>query len=376
MRFLHTSDLQIGKTFGFVDDETLAILRDARLDVIKHIGEIAVAKQASAVLVAGDIYDSVYPGLELLLRPIERMRQFPSVEWHLIPGNHDPHIANSPWERLLRTPLPQNIVIHTTSDPRPIGDGAAWVLPGILNHRHMSSDPTAGFDTAVTPPGALRIGLAHGSIRSFGSSESSTNNILAIDRAATAKLDYLALGDWHGMTRIDDRTWYSGTPEPDRFEVNTGHVLLVEVSPNAVPIVTSLQSGRFSWHMETATVNSAVDVNALETQIRGLDPDLSRVLVDLRVSGTLDMSAREQFEQTITTGLGSALRALRLDVSELYLKPTTEELEAIDHIGFVRVAADQLAALAQDAANPQREIAAEALQRLYVLHIRHMAALQ
>jgi hypothetical protein len=128
--------------------------------------------------------------------------------------------------------------------------------------------------------------------------------------------------------------------------------------------------------METATVNSAVDVNALETQIRGLDPDLSRVLVDLRVSGTLDMSAREQFEQTITTGLGSALRALRLDVSELYLKPTTEELEAIDHIGFVRVAADQLAALAQDAANPQREIAAEALQRLYVLHIRHMAALQ
>ena len=113
MRFLHTSDLQIGKTFGFVDDETLAILRAERLEVIRRIGEIAVSKQASAVLVAGDIYDNVYPGLEMLLRPIERMRQFPTVEWHLIPGNHDPHIANSPWERLLRTPLPPNIVIHT-----------------------------------------------------------------------------------------------------------------------------------------------------------------------------------------------------------------------------------------------------------------------
>jgi hypothetical protein len=240
----------------------------------------------------------------------------------------------------------------------------------------MSSDPTVVFDTAVTPHGALRIGLAHGSVRSFGSSESSTNNLLAINRASTAKLNYLALGDWHGMTRIDDRTWYSGTPEPDRFEVATGHVLLVDVSPNTVPIVTPLQSGRFSWHMDTATVNSAADVLALEAQIRGLDPDLSRVLVDLRVSGTLDMSAREQFEQIIATGLASALRALRLDVSELYLKPTTEELEAIDHIGFVRVAADQLATQAQDAANPHREIAAEALQRLYVLHIRHMAAIQ
>jgi hypothetical protein len=240
----------------------------------------------------------------------------------------------------------------------------------------MSSDPTAVFDTAVTPPGAMRIGLAHGSIRSFGSTESSTNNVLAIDRAATAKLDYLALGDWHGMTRIDDRTWYSGTPEPDRFEVTTGYVLLVDVSPNTVPIVTPLESSRLFWHMEAATVNSASDVVALESHIRGLNPDLSRVLVDLRVSGTLDMAAREQFEQMITTGLGSALRALRLDVSELYLKPTTEELEAIDHIGFVRVAADELAALAGDVANPQREIAAEALQRLYVLHIRHMAAIQ
>ena len=376
MRFLHTSDLQIGKTFGFVDDETLAILRAERLEVITRIGEIAVAKQASAVLVAGDIYDNVYPGLEMLLRPIERMRQFATVEWHLIPGNHDPHIANSPWERLLRSQLPPNIVIHTTSDPRPIGDGSAWVLPGILNHRHMSGDPTASFDIATTPPGALRIGLAHGSIRSFGSTESSTNNVLAIDRAATAKLDYLALGDWHGMTRIDDRTWYSGTPEPDRFEVTSGHVLLVDVSPNTAPIVTPLQSSRFSWHMETATVNSATDVVALESHIRGINPDLSRVLVDLRVSGTLDMAAREQFEQIVPIGLGSALRALRLDVSELYLKPTTEELEAIDHIGFVRVAADQLAAFADDAANPQREIAAEALQRLYVLHIRHMAAIQ
>jgi hypothetical protein len=180
------------------------------------------------------------------------------------------------------------------------------------------------------------------------------------------------------MTRIDERTWYSGTPEPDHFDANNtdGRVLLVEITDSAPPIVTPLQSGRFSWHVETATVNSEADVAALETQIRNLNLDLSRVLVDLRVTGTLDMSAREQFEQAITIGLGSALRALRLDTSELFLKPSTEELEAIDHIGFVRVAADQLSALAQDSASPEREFAAEALQRLYVLHMRHTATVQ
>jgi hypothetical protein len=36
----------------------------------------------------------------------------------------------------------------------------------------------------------------------------------------------------------------------------------------------------------------------------------------------------------------------------------------------VRVAADRLAGLAQDTHNPDSELAAEALQRLYVLHMR------
>ena len=111
--------------------------------------------------------------------------------------------------------MPPNIVIHVTPEPGPIADGSAWVIPAILTHRHMSGDPTATFESAVTPPGALRIGLAHGSVRSFGSTDYTTNNLLAPDRAATARLDYLALGDWHGASRVDDRTWYSGTPEPD-----------------------------------------------------------------------------------------------------------------------------------------------------------------
>jgi hypothetical protein len=239
----------------------------------------------------------------------------------------------------------------------------------------MIGDPTGLFDNAETPAGAIRIGLAHGSVRSFGSTESSTNNLLAADRAATAKLDYLALGDWHGMTRIDDRTWYSGTPEPDRFDANNseGHVLLVEVASLALPTVTPLVSGRFTWRVLSAMVNSVEDVDALETQIRGLNQDLSRVLLQLKVSGTLDLSARDYFEQRISTSLGSALRALRLNADELFLKPSTAELEAIDHVGFVRVAADQLSGLAQDIQNQDRDIAAEALQRLYVLHMRHTA---
>ncbi len=376
MRFLHTSDWQIGEAFRFVDDETLAILRAERLEVVARIGRLAIDHQVPIVLVAGDVFDGVHPSMETLLRPIERMRQFPQVEWHLIPGNHDAHTGNSPWERLLLQSLPGNVVIHIAPEPHTILGGAAWILPAVLTHRHMSSDPTEAMDAMMTPPGALRIGLAHGSVRSFGSSDQSTHNLLALDRAKSAQLDYLALGDWHGMQKIDDRTWYSGTPEPDGFNLGGaggGQVLLVELTVGALPNVTPLESGKFLWRSEHVTLSSAEDISTLEARIRTLHSDLSRVLLQLRVEGTLDLADREIFERSIHTGLGSALRYLRLEADQLFAKPSIADLEAMDHVGFVRVTADRLAALAQDSFNPQRELAAEALQRLYVLHMRQGA---
>ena len=77
----------------------------------------------------------------------------------------------------------------------------------------------------------LRIGLAHGSIRDF-SSRGEAQNQIAPDRAQRSNLDYLALGDWHGTLRVDARTWYSGTPETDRFQRDEpGHALLVTLEP-------------------------------------------------------------------------------------------------------------------------------------------------
>jgi hypothetical protein len=228
-------------------------------------------------------------------------------------------------------------------------------------------------NAAQTPSGARRIGLAHGSVREFGSTSSSANNLIAINRATQANLDYLALGDWHGVNRIDDRTWYAGTPEPDGFNLGGeggGQVLLVELDGDAPPQVKRLVAGRFQWMNETAAIRSAEEVSLLESRLRSLDSDLSSVLLQLRVEGTVDLKVREMFEQKIRLGIGSAVRYLRLTAEHLYLKPTSDDLEAIDHAGFVRTAADRLAAQAESGPDEQRSLAAEALQRLFELHLR------
>jgi DNA repair exonuclease SbcCD nuclease subunit len=374
MRFVHTSDWHIGKNFSFAD-EAAQLLREERLEAIGRIAQLARAQNAATVLVAGDIYDVATPSERTLRQPIERMRAFPEVHWHLIPGNHDAHTARGPWERLARLGdgLPANIHLHLSGEPSPL-PGGAWLLPGVLTRRHALGDPTAAMDEAATPEGALRIGLAHGSITSFGSDAASTHNLIALDRAARAGLGYLALGDYHGAQSRGDRIWYSGTPEPDDFGIGGaggGTALVVDIDgPGAAPVVREHAVGRFGWHSIEARLFGAADIETLEERLRALPGGLANGLVWLHASGALTLGERDLFEQKIVLGAGSGLCVLRLDEAGLMARPTDADLEAIDHAGFVRDAANTLAKRAADAADPEQDIAQAALQRLYVLHKR------
>ncbi len=100
--------------------------------------------------------------------------------------------------------------------------------------------------------------------------------------------------------------------------------------------------------------------------------DPARLLVDLSIEGTLSLAGRERLGRALDD-LRSALRFLRLNDSGLYLDPSGDDLDAIAHGGFVRVAAERLRAMADDPDEPAREIAARALLRLYTEH-RKLAA--
>src|SRR6202011_5230841 len=120
-------------------------------------------------------------------------------------------------------------------------DDRAFLLPAPLLRKSELDDISAWMDGAATPPGALRIGLAHGSVVNFGNEGEATNPIDPA-RSAKARLDYLALGDWHRTLRVGPAAWYAGTPEPDRAGgQERGTALLVDIAgPGAPALVTPL----------------------------------------------------------------------------------------------------------------------------------------
>ena len=231
----------------------------------------------------------------------------------------------------------------TASPSPPRSESEAWLLPAPLRRRQTLTDPTAWMGEAATPEGAIRIGLAHGSVTRFGSADRSQGNYIDPARPKEARLDYLALGDWHGQRQIGPRCWYAGTPEPDDFDQEDGAVLLVEIAgPGAVPAVQSLPTARYRWVRQRETLHGAEDIAVLDERIRALAPDAARLLVDLVVEGTLSLADRALFAQRIDRSLRAALCHLRLDDERLFLAPSPHDLDAIAKAGFVRAAAARL----------------------------------
>ena len=365
-RFIHTADWQIGKVFRFVDDTAMGGLQLARLDAITRIGQLALKYEVRHVLVAGDVYE--HPALFPRTRnqAIERMRAYDSVQWHLLPGNHDSYQPNGLWDQLCKRGLPDNVHVHTEQAVTIIEDGVAALLPSPLQYRRTLYDPTGWMDDAHTDDGLIRIGIAHGAVYGFDTDEEQRPNPIEPTRPELARLDYLALGDWHGEFEVNKRCWYSGTPETDSFQTRgKGAVLLVEIDgPQELPRVTPLPTGHYRWESLEGRLSSSEDIDLLEQKLRNPDGDPNRTLVNLRLSGTLSLADMQYFEERIVEGVAAALFHLRIDDEQLYPVPTDEDLDSIDPGGFVRAAADKLRDTVKANGN-DAGLAREALNRLY-----------
>ena len=368
-RFIHSADWQIGKVFRFVDGAEMGGLQLARLEAITCIGKLADEHDVSHILVAGDVYDHAAPSPHTRNQVVERMRAYPLVHWHLLPGNHDPYQPNGLWDQLRRRGLPDNVHLHTESAVSVIEQDTAVLLPAPLQHRRTLNDPTAWMDDQVSDPHLIRIGLAHGAVHGFDTDEEQRSNRIDPARPELARLDYLALGDWHGELQVNERCWYSGTPETDSFQTRgRGTALLVEIDgPNELPQVTPLSTGQYHWVSLDERVERPEDVDLLERKLRNLNGDLNHTLVDLKLSGALSLADLQDFEELIVEGAAAALFHLRIDREQLFPEPTDDDLDSIDPGGIVRAAADRLRGMVE-AGGSDAELARAALHRLYIEH--------
>lgn len=369
VRFIHTADWQIGKPFANAPGDAGAHFRKQRFKTVEKIARLATEQHVDAVLVAGDVFETNAVEDRTILQTLEAMRHY-TGPWILLPGNHDAALAESVWTRLDYFGFPPNIIVARTEEPILLAQDRLVVLPAPLKRRHETRDLTEGWSQIITPPGMIRVGLAHGSVENRLPGESESFNTIAEDRAVEAKLDYLPLGDWHGTVEIGLRTWYSGTPEPDRFKANdAGNVLIVTIEcPDASPQVERVPIGYYFWHKLNFQLMSSDDISVLEKNLAILGEPFDRHVVLLSISGAVDFRAREILNRTLKVW-EARFPWFSIDDGSLVAKATADDLDRVDTGGFVRVAIEKLRTIEADPSHPDHVNANYALQLLYLEHV-------
>lgn len=359
IRLLHTADWQIGKCYGQFEPDDAALLAEARFDTVERLAALALEQQVDLVLVAGDVFDAQGVADKTIHRLFHAMRGF-AGPWVLIPGNHDAGLAESVWTRAARLKaIPDNIRVCLKPEPLLLQDIGVAILPAPLVQRHTYNDLTEWFAGADTPAGLCRIGLAHGSVQGILAEEIDSANPIAAGRAEQAGLDYLALGDWHGTKQVDDRTWYSGTPETDRFKANdSGQALLVDLAcPGAAARVTPVATGQYRWRSPAYTLQVASDVDQVLASLAELGAaDVAR----LALSGRTDLAGFQRLQEAIGQAQGRT-RSLQADFSALRLEPTDADIDALRADGYL---GEVIAELRADQDGAEAELARDALALL------------
>lgn len=155
-RFIHSSDLHLGKRFGNLPEDLRGRLREARHGAIVRLATQARVNGATAILLAGDTFDTETPTPAILRQALAEMGQHAAITWVLLPGNHDSLLADQLWDAA-RGAAPPNIILATQSAVLDLAPGIS-LLPAPCTARRPGLDLTDWMTDAVTPDGLMRIG--------------------------------------------------------------------------------------------------------------------------------------------------------------------------------------------------------------------------
>ncbi|MFH9226208.1 exonuclease SbcCD subunit D [Streptomyces lydicus] len=232
MRFLHTSDWHLGRSFHRVN------LLTAQRTFLDHLVETVRAREVDAVLVAGDVYDRAVPPLaavELFDEALHRLAEL-GVPTVMISGNHD-----SARRLGVGAGLMERAGIHLRTDPAGCGTpvllsdahgpvalyGLPYLEPAMVRDTlgAQRADHAAVLgaamdrvraDLAERPAGTRSVVLAHAFVTGGTASDSerdiTVGGVASVPAGVFDGVDYAALGHLHGCQTLTERVRYSGSP--------------------------------------------------------------------------------------------------------------------------------------------------------------------
>ncbi len=224
MRFLHLSDLHIGRRLSGISllDDQRAVLRQA----------VEMAAECDAVLLAGDLYDKPQPPAEAIRAVSDFLEALRRQEKPVfaVSGNHDAPEQVAYCRELLgrcgvflSPAFDGRLHGHTLRDS--CGEVRVWLMPFLRpsavrpyfeNVRTFEDAVRAALSTVVREPGMRQVLVAHQFVTGAATCDSEALSLGGADQVSASLFegfDYVALGHLHSPQRLcGGRVRYCGSP--------------------------------------------------------------------------------------------------------------------------------------------------------------------
>ena len=244
MKFLHLSDLHIGKrVYGF------SMLEDQSY-ILSRILEIAAGEKPDGVILAGDIYDKAVPSAEAVRLMDEFLTALAreGIRIFMVSGNHDSPERIAFGSELMKknevyvSPVYDGKISHVTMEDE-YGAVTVWLLPfikpAIVRHVFPEQEIETYQDAVRTVLQHIHIDtaernilVAHQFVTGAARCESEelfVGGIDNVDASLFDRFDYTALGHIHSPQQIGrPEVCYCGTPLKYSFS-EAGQVKTVTV---------------------------------------------------------------------------------------------------------------------------------------------------
>ena len=373
VRFLHTSDWQLGMTRHFLEGEAQARYSAARIDAIRSLGDVARREACEFVVVAGDVFESNMVAERTVRRALDALAGVPCPVY-LLPGNHDPLDAASVYRSaVFRQAQPGNVVVLQEPGVLRVRDGVELVAAPWFTKRPLG-DLVGAAVAGLGADGTVRVVVGHGAVDALSpdADDPAVIRLARLEEAlAAGTVHYVALGDRHSRLPVGGtgRVRYSGSPEVTAFvEDLPGDVLVVELDDEVEGGCTVTPHHVGSWRFVDLVrdVNGTSDVDAVDAELAAMTGK-DRTVVRTALTGTLGLADKAR--------LDAVLDRHRETFAALYAWERHEDIavvvddgELIDLGvgGFVAAAVGDLAEVAAEGGDGAQD-ARDALSLLYRL---------
>lgn len=371
MRFIATSDWQLGMTAHYLDDEARPRYQQARFDAVRRIGRLAAQRGAAFVVVGGDVFESNQLDRLVVSRTFEALREVPCPVY-LMPGNHDPLDASSIYDsRAFLDGCPPQVHVLRSDAAVPVAAGVELVGAPWPTKRPLE-DLVARATARLAPAeeGLVRVLVGHGAVSTLSPDrdDPAVIEVGALTQAmAEGRVHVAVLGDRHSTTEVAPAIWYPGTPEvTDRRESDPGNVLVIDLEPGSAPTIEPVHTGAWTFGVLQEELTGPDDIPRLQEQLAAM-PGKERTALWLRLSGTLSTSAHAKLEQMLEEQSELFAKLQHWDRhTDLAVLPDDGDFADLGLSGFAAATLEELASLAEGTGK-DASTAQDALGLLYRL---------